>query len=133
MQNAEINKSAEMSDEMKENVILDKTMDFAVRVVNLHKYMTNDKNEHTLSKQLLRSGTSIGANVHEAHNGQTKREFLSKMYIAFKEASETEYWINLLIRTEYLSKEQGDSILNDCIEIKKILTSIIKTTKEQLK
>ena len=106
---------------------------FALRIIKLYKFLCEEKKEYIISKQLLRSGTSIGANVHEAHNGQTNRDFLSKMYIAFKEASETEYWINLLIRTEYLSKEQGDSILNDCIEIKKILTSIIKTTKEQLK
>ncbi len=117
---------------MKDNVILDKTMNFAVRIVNLYKFLTSEKMEYTLSKQLLRSGTSIGANAHEAHNAQSKKDFLAKMYIAFKEASETEYWINLLIRTEYLSNEQGKSILNDCIEIKKILTSIIKTTKQQL-
>ncbi len=124
--------NAEMRDNVKDNVILDKTMNFAVRIVNLYKFLTSEKMEYTLSKQLLRSGTSIGANAHEAHNAQSKKDFLAKIYIAFKEASETEYWINLLIRTEYLSNEQGKSILNDCIEIKKILTSIIKTTKQQL-
>ena len=93
MQNAEMNKSAEMSDEMKENVILDKTMDFAVRVVNLHKYMTNDKNEHTLSKQLLRSGTSIGANIREAFYAHGPADFVAKLQIALKECSESEYWI----------------------------------------
>lgn len=118
---------------MKDNIILDKTMNFAVRIVNLYKFMVNGKCEYTLSKQLLRSGTSIGANVHEAHNAQSKKDFLAKMYIAFKEASESEYWITLLMRTDFLSEEQAESILNDCIEIKKILTSIIKTTKEQLK
>ena len=118
---------------VKDNIILDKTMNFAVRIVNLYKFMVNGKCEYTLSKQLLRSGTSIGANVHEAHNAQSKKDFLAKMYIAFKEASESEYWITLLMRTDFLSEEQAESILNDCIEIKKILTSIIKTTKEQLK
>ena len=118
---------------MKDNIILDKTMNFAVRIVNLYKFMVSEKNEYTLSKQLLRSGTSIGANVHEAHNAQSKKDFHAKMYIAFKEASESEYWITLLMRTDFLSQEQAESILNDCIEIKKILTSIIKTTKEQLK
>ena len=118
---------------VKDNIILDKTMNFAVRIVNLYKFMVNEKCEYTLSKQLLRSGTSIGANVHEAHNAQSKKDFLAKMYIAFKEVSESEYWITLLMRTDFLSEEQAESILNDCIEIKKILTSIIKTTKEQLK
>ena len=82
-----------------------------------------------MSKQLLRSGTGIGANAHEANNGQSAKDFLSKMYIAFKEASETEYWINLLMKTDYLTLDQGTSILTDCVELKKILTSIIKTTK----
>lgn len=118
---------------MKENIILDKSMSFAVRIVKLYKYLCDDKKEFVLSKQLLRSGTSIGANVHEAHNAQSKKDFMAKMYIGFKEASESEYWINLLIKTDYLSEEQGQSVLCDCIEIKKILTSIIKTTKEQLK
>ncbi len=117
---------------MKENIILVKSMDFAVRIVNLYKYLCDEKREFILSKQLLRSGTSIGANIHEASNGQSKRDFLTKTYISIKEASETEYWINLLIKTDYLSKEQGESILTDCIELKKILTSIIKSTKESL-
>jgi four helix bundle protein len=125
--------NAEMRGIVKDNIILDKTMNFAVRIVNLYKFMVNEKCEYTLSKQLLRSGTSIGANVHEAHNAQSKKDFLAKMYIAFKEVSESEYWITLLMRTDFLSEEQAESILNDCIEIKKILTSIIKTTKEQLK
>ena len=125
--------NAEMRGIVKDNIILDKTMNFAVRIVNLYKFMVNGKCEYTLSKQLLRSGTSIGANVHEAHNAQSKKDFLAKMYIAFKEVSESEYWITLLMRTDFLSEEQAESILNDCIEIKKILTSIIKTTKEQLK
>ena len=114
---------------MKENLILDKSMDFSVRIVRLYKFLCDEKKEFFMSKQLLRSGTSIGANAHEAHNGQSKKDFLAKMYISFKEASETEYWLKLLIRTEYLSNEQGNSVLNDCVELKKILTAIIKTTK----
>ena len=117
---------------MKDNAILDKSMDFSVRIVNLYKYLCSTKNEYVLSKQLLRCGTSIGANVHEAHNGQSTKDFLAKMYIAFKEASETEYWLNLLAKTHYLKPEQSVGIINDCIEIKKILTSIIKTTKSNL-
>lgn len=114
---------------MKENIILTKSMDFSVRIVRLYNYLCNEKKEYVMSKQLLRSGTSIGANAHEAVNGQTSKDFLAKMYIAFKEATESEYWINLLIRTDYLTQEQGNSILSDCVELKKILTAIIKATK----
>ena len=128
MQNAEIG-----VDFMKDNIILTKTMDFSVRIVKLYKYLCDEKKEFVMSKQLLRCGTSIGANAHEAHNGQSDRDFLAKMYIAFKEATEAEYWLSLLIRTNYLIKEQGEDILQDCIEIKKILTSIIKTVKEKTK
>ena len=117
---------------MKENIILEKTMDFSVRVVKLYKYLCSDKNEYVMSKQLLRCGTSIGANVHEATNGHSDKDFLAKMYIALKEATETEYWINLLLRTDYLTLEQNNSILADCIEIKKILTAIIKSKKTNL-
>ncbi len=117
---------------MKNNIILDKSMDFAVRIVKLYKFLAEKKTEYIMSKQLLRCGTSIGANVHEAHNGQTTKDFLAKMYIAYKEATETEYWINLLAKTDYLTEEQGNSILQDCVEIKKILTSIIKTTKQKM-
>ena len=82
-----------------------------------------------MSKQLLRSGTSIGANVSEAEQAQSKPDFISKMSIALKEASETKYWIRLLASTNYLTKAESDSILNDCVELEKILVSIIKSTK----
>ena len=118
---------------MRDNVVLDKSMDFAVRVVNLDKYLCTQKREFVMSKQLLRCGTSIGANAHEAHNGQSSKDFLAKMYIALKEATETEYWLTLLERTNYLTEEQSTSMLNDCIEIKRILTAIIKTTKSNSK
>lgn len=111
------------------NIILDKSMDFAVRIVNLYRYLCDEKREFVLSKQLLRAGTSIGANAHEATNGQSTNDFIAKMYIALKEATEAEYWIKLLMKTDYLSQSQGDSILQDCIEIKRILTAIIKTSK----
>ncbi|MCL2107745.1 MAG: four helix bundle protein [Oscillospiraceae bacterium] len=117
---------------MKENIILEKTMNFSVRIINLYKYLCSEKNEYIMSKQLLRCGTSIGANAHEAHNGQSSRDFLSKMYVALKEASETEYWLKLLTKTDYLTEKQGENILYDCVEIKKILTSIIKTTKSNI-
>ena len=114
---------------MKENIILDKSFHFSVRIINLYKYLCSEKNEYVMSKQLLRCGTSIGANANEAANGQSKKDFLAKMYIAFKEASETEYWLKLLLHTGYLTQEQGENILSDCVEIKKILTAIIKTLK----
>ena len=112
------------------NLIADKSMDFAVRIVNLYRYLKAEKSEYVLSKQLLRSGTSIGANIHEAVNAQSKADFIAKMYIALKEASETEYWLKLLARTDYLTRQQADSILKDCVELIKILVSIIKTTKK---
>ena len=115
---------------MKENLIVDKSMDFAVRIVNLYKYLTKEKSEYVLSKQLLRSGTSIGANVNEAVLAQSPADFVAKMYIALKESGESEYWIKLLEKTDYLSKVQADSILKDCEELTKILVSIIKTTKK---
>lgn len=113
------------------NLIVGKSMDFAVRIVNLYKYLKTEKSEHVLSKQLLRSGTSIGANVNEAVHAQSKADFVAKMYIALKESGETEYWLKLLEKTDYLSKVQADSILKDCTELLKILVSIIKTTKEK--
>jgi four helix bundle protein len=118
---------------MKDNVIIEKSMDFSVRIVRLYKFICDEKKEFVMSKQLLRCGTSIGANIYEANNGQSRKDFLAKMYIAFKEASETEYWLTLLHRTDYLTKQQGESILTDCIELKKILTAIIKSTKSTVK
>ena len=114
---------------MKSGAIYEKSMAFAVRVVNLYKYLTNEQEERVLSKQLLRSGTSIGANVREGTYGQSRADFLSKMSIALKEASETEYWLELLMKTEYLTIEQYESIKRDCEEVAKLLTSIVKSTK----
>ena len=89
---------------MSENIIVDKSFDFAVRIVNSNKYLNNEQKEYVLSKQLLRSGTSIGANVSEAERAQSKADFISKMSIALKEANETNYWLKLLYKTDYLSK-----------------------------
>ena len=111
-----------------DNVIETKSFDFAVRTVNLYKYLTDNKKEFVLSKQLLRSGTSIGANVTEAQKGQSKADFNVKMNIALKEANESEYWIRLLYRTEYLTKEEFNSIEKDIKEIIAILVSICKKT-----
>ena len=115
-----------------DNIIVDKSFDFAVRIVNLYKHMKNTKNECVLSKQILRSGTSVGANINEAICGISKKDFLSKMYIALKEADETEYWILLLVETEFIEKDLGNEMLNKCREISKILNSIVKTTKKQI-
>ena len=109
----------------------DKSKAFAVRIIKLYKYLCDEKKEFTLSKQLLRSGTSIGANVKEAVRGQSKPDFIAKMSIALKEASETEYWLELLYETEYLDKIQFDSIYADNQELIKILMSIVKSSNER--
>ena len=114
---------------METNAVLLKSKDFAIRIVNLYKYLTEDKNEYVLSKQLLRSGTSIGANVTEAECGFSKKDFLAKMYIAFKECAETKYWLELLYSTNYITEKEYNSILSDCEELLKLLSSITKTTK----
>ena len=105
-------------------------MDFAVRVVNVHKYLTAKK-EYVMSRQLLRCGTSIGANIAEAQRGQSKADFAAKMSIALKEASEAEYWLRLLYRTDYLSKKQFDSLYEDVCQILRILTAICKKTNQK--
>ena len=115
------------------NVIVDKSMAFAIRIVNLYKYLKYEKKEYVLSQQVLRSGISIGANIKEAIQAQSKADFRAKMYIALKEASETEYWLVLLKETEFITSEQSESILNDCIELLKILTAITKTSKDNSK
>lgn len=114
---------------MSENIVFEKSKKFAVRIINLYKYLNAEKKEYVLSKQILRSGTSIGANVSEALCAISRKDFLAKMYIAFKECAETKYWLDLLCETDYLSKEQYDSIVMDCTEIQKLLSAITKTTK----
>lgn len=115
---------------MKESIIKDKTKSFALRIIKLYKYLTlvSDMKEYVMSKQILRCGTSIGANVKEALRGQSKADFRAKMNIALKEASETEYWLELLHESDYISEEQFQSIIADNIEIIKILTSIVKNS-----
>jgi four helix bundle protein len=109
-----------------------KSFAFAVRIVNLYKYLCSNKQEYVLSKQLLRSGTAIGALVREAEQAESKADFIHKLAIALKEANETEYWILLLCETGYLTPKESESILNDLKELLKLLTSIIKTTKQKL-
>ena len=113
-----------------DNLIEVKSFDFAVRIVKLYRYLTNEKNEYILSKQLLRSGTSIGANVTEAERGQSKADFYAKVNIALKEACETHYWLRLLYRTDFMTEQEFLSIESDIKEIISILTAINKTNKK---
>ncbi|WP_119342982.1 four helix bundle protein [Facilibium subflavum] len=115
----------------QENVVVAKAFEFAVRAVKLYRHLCDDKKEYVLSKQLLRSGTSIGANVNEAQAGQSKNDFIAKMSIASKEARETKYWIDLLIVTDYLkaSDSHVQSLRVEIDEIVKLLTSIVKSSK----
>ena len=118
--------------ETSDNLIAVKSKAFALRCINAYQYLTTEKKEYVLSKQLLRSGTSIGVNVKKGLRGQTKPDFASKMSIALKEASETEYWIELLSDSNLLSNKESKSLLNDCIELIKILTTIVKSAYEAL-
>ena len=113
---------------MNNNIIYDKSFDFAVSIVNLYKYLTEQLKEYVLSKQLLRCGTSIGANVSEAQRAQSKPDFISKMSIALKEANESYYWIKLLYKTNYIDKLQFESLQLDINEIISILIKICKTS-----
>jgi four helix bundle protein len=118
---------------MKENLVFDKSKDFAIRIVNLYKYLCETKKEYVLSKQVLRSGTSIGANIAESECAISKKDFMSKLYIALKEATETLYWLELLYKTEYIDNQMYRSVYNDCEEIKKILQASTKTLNNNLK
>ena len=114
---------------MAENIAQNKSKAFALRIIKLYKFLCSEKQEYILSKQLLRSGTSIGANIREAENGFSKRDFTAKMSIALKEAAETAYWLELLFESEIITKEQFDSIYIDNEEMLKLLTAIVKTSK----
>ena len=114
---------------MRENLLIDKSIAFAARIIKLHKYLLKTQKETIISKQIVRSGTSIGANINEANYGQSKADFISKLHIALKEAAETEYWLRLLLASEYISEELGDSMLKDCLELKRILIASINTAK----
>lgn len=113
-----------------ENVVLNKSKAFAVRIINLYKYLTKVKHESVLSKQLLRSGTSVGANIREASRAQSKADFISKVNIALKEADETCYWLELLNETDFINDKQFDSIIIEAEEMVKLCVSIIKSAKD---
>ena len=118
-------------EKMKENLLKTKSLAFSVRIVGLYRYLTEQKKEYILSKQILRSGTSIGANIYEANYGQSKVDFAAKLQIALKEAAETEYWLLLLTQTNYLEESMGKSFNEDCLELKRLLISSVRTARDQ--
>ena len=117
---------------MKENIAREKALAFSVRIVNLHKYLRKEKKEFTLSDQILRSGTSIGANISEAEFALSDRDMFSKLHIALKEASETQYWLELLYRTLYLSEKEYKSLLTECLELKRLLVASTNTLSKKV-
>lgn len=114
---------------MRQNIVKEKSFLFAVRIVKLYKFLSEEKNEFVLSKQILRSGTSVGAMIREAEHAESHNDFKHKMAIAQKEINETIYWLELLVETAYLSRDQYESLNNDALEIIRLITSIIKTAK----
>ena len=118
---------------MRKNVVREKSMAFAIRIVNLYKMLCEKKKEYVMSKQVLEAGTSIGANVAEAVCAISKKEFLAKNFIALKECAETKYWLELLQKTGFITLDEYNSIFNDCDELFRLLTAITKTTRERLR
>ena len=118
---------------MEGNPIYDKALAYAVRVVNMYKFLNEEKQERVMSKQLLRCGTSIGANISEALSAESTMDFVHKLAISQKEARETQYWLTLLNRTEYITNTLYDSMVNDCRELYRMITSIILSTKQKIK
>ena len=116
----------------KENILLDKSLHFATLIVKLHKYLIKEKRESIISKQILRSATSIGANANEAVYGISKADFIAKLQISLKETAETEYWLRLLMLSDYINENEGKSLLNSCLEIKRILISTLNTAKNKI-
>jgi len=116
---------------MKENIILTKTYSFALRIIKLYKYLIKEEKEYTLSKQILRSGTSIGANSEEAVGSISKKDFRAKFFISYKEARETHYWIRLLRDSDYIDSKLASSLLEDLDEILRIIGAILKTVSDK--
>lgn len=118
---------------MKENILKDKSFNFAIRIVNLYKFRKKEQSEYILSQQLIRSGTAIGAIVREAEHAESIKDFVHKLSIGLKEANESKYWLDLLFTTEFISKKMFESINKDCEEILKLLTASVKTSKLSIK
>ena len=118
---------------MRDNIVKTKSFDFALRIVKVHQYLTDTKREFVLSKQLLRSGTAIGALIRESEHAESKADFIHKLSISLKEANESDYWLELLFKSNYLDIKEYNSLKGDLEEILKLLVAIIKTTKASLK
>ncbi|MBK8089898.1 MAG: four helix bundle protein [Chitinophagaceae bacterium] len=118
---------------MKENILKTKSFEFAVRIVNLWKYLKKQHNEYILSQQILKSGTAIGALIREAEHGESMKDFIHKLTIGLKEANESKYWLDLLVASDFITKEMFDSLNKDCEELLKLLTASVKTSKSKLK
>lgn len=117
----------------KENILIDKSIIFAARIIKLHDYLIKNRKGLTIAKQIIRSGTSIGTNINEANYGQSTADFIAKMHIALKETAETEYWIKLLHLSEYIDDKMFHSLLEDCLEIKRLLVATLNTAKANQK
>ncbi|MBS1491975.1 MAG: four helix bundle protein [Bacteroidetes bacterium] len=114
---------------MKESIVVTKSFDFAIRIVNLYKFLLEMKREYVMSKQILRCVTSIGANVRESQSAESKPDFIHKLSVALKEVDETSYWLELLYKTEFITNEQYESLIFDTLELRKIISSIILTSR----
>ena len=121
-----------MLNKMKENILKEKSYKFALRIVKLYQHLSSEKKEFALSKQILKSGTSIGANIEEANQGESKKDFIHKLGISQKEAFETHYWLRLLTDSGFIENNLSQSLINDCEELLKLITSSIKTAKSNL-
>lgn len=117
---------------MKESILFDKSRLFAIEIIHLYKQISTQRREYVMSRQILKSGTSIGANISEARFAQSVPDFITKMTISLKEANETHYWLDLLVETGYIGKEQGDSLKNKCIELIRMLQASVKTSKSKI-
>lgn len=117
---------------MSRSILIQKTLKFSAQIIKLQQYLTKQKKETIISKQIIRSATSIGANINEANYGSSKADFIAKMHIALKECAETEYWLRLLKEAEYITDEIFDSLINDCLAIKKMLIATLNTTKRNI-
>ena len=115
---------------MSESILIQKTLKFSSKIIKLQQYLSKEKKESIISKQIIRSATSIGANINEANYGSSKADFIAKMHIALKECAETEYWIRLLKESEYINDEMFNTLIKDCLEIKKMLVSTLNTIKK---
>ncbi len=114
---------------LKKNALIDKSIDFGARIVKLHQYLVKEQHESVIANQIIRSGTSIGANINEAQYGNSKADFIAKLHIALKETAETEYWLHILQKSGYLNDPLAQSLLNDCLELKRILIASLNTAK----